>query len=364
MYENQTEDVILKRMLSRLPASLDKREGSVIYDAAMPAAIECMLLYAMEDWFIKNTFADTAEREWLVERAKERGFYPYPATAAIIKGSFTPESADIPIGTRFSSDTTNYAVTEKIGGGLCLLACESEGTIGNQPAGKLLPIDYVKGLESAALVEVTVPGEDEEETERFRRRYLASFDSQAYGGNIADYKEKVNEIPGVGGVKVYPAWRGGCTVRIAFMTSEYKVPTDDFIDRVQTLVDPIPNGGEGIGIAPIGHIVTVEGVRDSAVKIELNLTLVGGAAFEQYRETVERAIDEYFLELNRKWESTQKAEPGNCVNSGIVIRVSQIESRLLDIEGVADIQHTKLNGAAENLVLDMDELAVRGEVIG
>ena len=40
MYESQTFDVILKRMLDRVSNSLDKREGSIIYDAAAPAANE------------------------------------------------------------------------------------------------------------------------------------------------------------------------------------------------------------------------------------------------------------------------------------------------------------------------------------
>lgn len=40
MYENITYEVILNRMLDRVPDYMDKREGSVIYDAMAPAAVE------------------------------------------------------------------------------------------------------------------------------------------------------------------------------------------------------------------------------------------------------------------------------------------------------------------------------------
>lgn len=40
MYESITADALLARMLARVPDSIDKREGSIIYDALMPAAIE------------------------------------------------------------------------------------------------------------------------------------------------------------------------------------------------------------------------------------------------------------------------------------------------------------------------------------
>ena len=33
MYENQTYEAILRRMLERVPEQIDKREGSIIYDA-------------------------------------------------------------------------------------------------------------------------------------------------------------------------------------------------------------------------------------------------------------------------------------------------------------------------------------------
>lgn len=40
MYENVTYEDILQRMLDRVPDSMDKREGSIIYDALAPAAVE------------------------------------------------------------------------------------------------------------------------------------------------------------------------------------------------------------------------------------------------------------------------------------------------------------------------------------
>ena len=361
MYENQTDEVILKRMLKSVPDSLDKREGSIIFDSCKPAAIEFMLLYSMSDYFLKNTFGDTAEREYLIERAKERGLSPFPATYAKCKGAFTPANLNIPIGARFSYDDVNYAITEKISDGVYFMSCETSGTAGNKPTGSLIPIDYVQGLQTATLSEVTVPGEAEEETEAFRKRYLASFNSQAYGGNIADYKEKVNKIQGVGGVKVYPVWNGGGTVKVVFMTSEFKPPTAEFVNNVQTLIDPVTNSGQGVGIAPIGHFVTVQGATNSRIAIGLHLTFSNGT-YENYKDAIESAIDEYFLELNRGWQDTQKAEIGNVSNSGLVIRISQIESRLLNIEGIEDIQHTTLNNIEENLTLGLDELAVRSVI--
>lgn len=361
MYETQTESEILKRMLENVPADIDKREGSIIYDSCMPAAIEFMLLYSSIDWFMTNSFADTAEREYLVLMAKERGIAPYPASKAVCKMSVTPADVEVKTGTRFSYDDVNYSVTNNLGAGSYAITCESEGTVGNKAAGTLIPIDYVNGLQKALLVEITVPGEAEENTEDFRRRYLASFESEAYGGNIIDYKNKVNAISGVGGVKVYPVWNGGGTVKLVFMTSEHKPPTTDFVNEVQTLVDPTQNKGEGIGIAPIGHVVTVKGATAANIDIGLSISFGTGTFAEHFAEIC-KVIDDYFAELNAEWEYTQVVTRTANTNNGIIVRVSQIESRLLELDYVMDIGNTKLNGKGENLILGLDELAVRGEL--
>ena len=360
MYENETNENILKRMMGKVPSDVDKREGSIIFDSLAPNSIEYELLYASLDYFLKNTFGDTANREWLIERAKERGLEPYPATYSVARAVFTPTTLEIPIGSRFSHDDIDFAVTEKQSEGIYLMRCETAGTVGNVPAGKLIPNDYIRGLATAYLDEIVIPAEDEEPTEEFRARYLSSFDNQAYGGNIADYKEKVMKIGGVGGIKVYPVWNGGGTVKVVFMTSEFKPPAEEFIGRVQTMLDPVPHNGQGVGIAPIGHRVTVEGVQNSNISISFKLTFLG--LLSSYKEKIENVIDEYFLELNKHWAETKIDTADNYSNTGITVRVAQLESRILEIEGIIDIENLTFNKKAGNLVLGYDELAVRGEI--
>ena len=41
MYEDITYEMLLQRMLARVPAKMDKREGSVIWDTHSPAASNC-----------------------------------------------------------------------------------------------------------------------------------------------------------------------------------------------------------------------------------------------------------------------------------------------------------------------------------
>lgn len=351
MYESMTYEVILQRMLDKIPDTLDKREGSVIYDALAPAAFELAQMYIELDVILTESFGDTASRQFLIKRAAERGLAPYPATYAILKGTF---NIDVPIGSRYSLDELNYTVTEKISSGVFKLQCETAGTVGNSQLGVLIPIDYIQGLTSASLTEVLIPAEDEEETEAFRIRYLNSFDSQAYGGNTADYKEKVNKINGVGGVKVYPVWNGGGTVKIVIINSEYEVPSAEMIATVQTIVDPISNQGKGLGVAPIGHIVIVEGVITRTVDIGLTLTFASGYSFETMKPAIETLIDTYFLEINTAWAE----------NEFSIVRISQIETRILSLTGIVDVQNTTINGVANNLVLDANAIAVRGVVSG
>ena len=100
MYE-VTYREILERMLNRVSDKFDKREGSVIFDTHSPTALELEILYVELNRMIAEGYGDTASREYLILRCKERGIIPYPATYAVLKGTFTPATVDV-IGKRFN----------------------------------------------------------------------------------------------------------------------------------------------------------------------------------------------------------------------------------------------------------------------
>lgn len=351
MYENVTYEQIIKRMMSRIPIDVDKREGSVIYNALAPAAVEMKNLYIQIDWLIDQMFADTANREYLIRRAAERGIRPDSATYAILKGEF---DIDIPIGSRFSRNMLNYQAIERMEEGIYRLKCETLGTAGNKDFGTLIPVEYINGLTRAELTELLIPGKDEEETETFRVRYFQSLDSQAFGGNVADYKEKVKKMPGVGGVKVFRAWNGGGTVRLVILNSEYRAPSVELQKEIKTAIDPEDCSGEGCGLAPIGHRVAVEGVEEVKINIVTNIIYAPGYSWDTVKESAKKAVDEYMTDICKEWENSKT----------LTVRISRIEMAFLNLQGVLDILETTINGIASNILLEDIQIPVRGIING
>lgn len=352
MYEDRTYEILLQRSLARVDTTVDKREGSIVYNGIAPVCVELQNMYIALDGVLNESFADTESREYLIRRAAERGIIPDAATYAILKGVF---NIDVAIGARFSLDNLNYVVTEKISIGVYKLQCETAGVIGNSNFGALIPIDYIQGLTSCELTELLIPGEDEQATEDLRTEYYNSYDSQAFGGNRADYKKMFkDDVAGIGGIKIYRAWNGGGTVKIVIITSDFKKPTTILVDTVQTQVDPLVNQGEGLGLAPIDHKVTIFAIAEETVNITTTITYQSGWNFAACQTYIQNAIDAYYLELAKTWAD----------NDNLIVRISQIETRLLNVAGILDIANTSINGVQANLVVDADSIPIRGTFVG
>lgn len=405
MFESKTYEALVKSALARVSSSMDKREGSMVFNGVAPSMAELAQLYIGLDFVFRATYLLTAPREYLIKRAADRNMSPKPASPAVFRAEFNIE---VPEGTRFSCEDINFVVTGRMAeddtatGLSHAVTCETAGAVGNGYTGQLIPVEYVNGLTHAELVELLVPGEDDEETETFRKRVLDSFQSQAFGGNQADYTEKVLAMPGVAAVKVHPVWNEciapsslipgeavttwyeatvgaleptvgawltavytaakdklltvGGTVKLVLLAANNTVPSDTLIDTVQTAIDPTENAGEGLGLAPIGHVVHVTGVTAEPVDLTLYLTYASGWSWEAVQSYVENAVDAYFEELASQWSSSDF----------LTVRISQIESRILSAcsSMVTDIGGTKINGAEENLVLGPDSIPVRGRIHG
>ncbi len=399
MYEDTTYEAILQRMLARVPDRFDKREGSVIWDTHSPTAIELQILYIELDSVLREAYGDTASREFLILRCRERGIHPREATKAVLKGVFVPGSIDV-AGQRFNIGDMNYVVRGKIADGEYQVECETAGKAGNQFFGAMIPMEYIKGLQSAELTGILIPGEDEEGTEELRQRYFSSFRENAFGGNRADYLEKTNAIPGVGRTKVTRVWNSdvspadmipkegvetwydgikgtlsgdvrhwldsvfqaakqkklttGGTVLLTIIDSEFGPASETLVEAVQAAIDPEVNAGEGFGLAPIGHVVRVESAAARTVDIRTDITFEPGYGWGSLQAPIEDAIAAYLLELRKGWAEA----------SSLVVRISQIDNRILNVPGIIDVQETLVNGARGNLELGEYEIPVLGGVSG
>ena len=114
------------------------------------------------------------------------------------------------------ADSINFAVTATAtvedpeeGFTYYQLTAETAGTIGNEYTGPILPITTIPGLTSAQITDILVPGDDTETDDAFRERLIEALNNRPFGGNIADYRQNVLAIDGVGGVQVYPTWNSG-----------------------------------------------------------------------------------------------------------------------------------------------------------
>lgn len=350
MYEDMSHETIMQRMLARVPQDIDKREGSIIWDALSPAALELELAYMELENMMNEAFADTAGRENLIKRTMERGVNVFPATHAVVKGEFTPITLDV-TGKRFNLDSLNYVAIEKISDGVYKLQCETTGIIGNQSFGALIPIDYIQGLQTARVTEVLIPGEDEEDTEALRSRYYLSFGDKAFGGNEKDYLLKTNAIEGVGSTKVTRIWNGAGTVKLTILNSEYNKASTVLVQSVQTIIDPMQDA-KGDGLAPIGHIVTVDTVQEVTVNISAVMEFDSGITYTSKAAQIRATIEAYLLELRKTWAD----------QTTLIVRTAQIETRLLALGGIVDIGGTKINGVEGNLTLTAYQVPVIGVI--
>lgn len=352
MYE--TYEQLMERKLGMISDKRDKRQGSLIFDALAPNAVETATFYADLQLLEDRTFADTSIGEDLTRRCAERGVIRKDATKATYYGRFLDgQGLDYPmeIGSRFACGEFFFIITEISGDGRVVLQCETAGEAGNQIFDELLPLDYMEGLATAVLMELRTDGEDEEGDEQLRSRYLQSFLVDAFGGNIADYKRKVMAMQNVGGVKVYPVWNGGGTVRLVIVDQGWRAPTEVELAQLQDAIDP-EQQGFGYGVAPIGHKVTVDGVDEVVIRIDVEITKDDSKSHDELLVLLKETIEGYFYELRTAWADSEK----------LVIRSSQIESRILDITGVIDVENCQLNGQNGNKVLLENEIPVLGEI--
>lgn len=329
---------ILSSMLDGIPDDLDKREGSIIYNALAPTA----LMIAQQNYLLgllfNLLFPDTSEAEWLNRVTEEFGVSRETATFAVRKlkaTSRTGESLDLPVGSRFAIEGLTFAVTEKMEEGVCQAVCEQSGTQGNQYSGEILPLDNIDHLGTVTLEgEPLIPARDEETDEELRERFFRTVRRNPYGGNIADYEEKILEIDGVGGVKIFnAAVMGPGQVGIIIGNEQQRPASEELVEQVKELV-----ATDGEGIAPVGHHPVVRSVKSLSVNVSAALRLKTGVSLETVQSSVKQAIEAYIQSIG--FEDT-------------ILFYARLFADIIDSHtGIVDVESVTINGKAGNIPLD------------
>lgn len=351
MYEDKTFENIMAEMLSCMPDDVNTREGSLIYNACAKQALQLEKAYLEMETVYDNMYVSTQDEDHLILNGADKGVPIKQAIAAVLKGEFNQE---IEIGTRFNCGDLNYVCIELISGYDYKMECEETGIVGNNSFGELVAIDFVEDYQGGVLTELLSPGTEQEDIEVYRQRLLRMNDAKYFGGNRADYNRFIGEIEGVGAVKTPRREDGEEYVYPLILAADYSAPSDSLIDKVQTLVDPIQNHGDGDGIAPIGHKVIIKGVKNTVVDIVTTITYEDGYNQQALQSYINTAVDDYFVDLAKTWSDSDT----------LIVRISQIESRLLSIAGIQDITSTTINGSDSNLVIDYEHIPKRGAVNG
>lgn len=375
--QKYTYDYILTEALSKVPDNVDKREGSIIRDALSPCCYEAAkhILYLAD--IIEQTYIETANGLWLDGRVIEGGVTRDPATYAKKLGVFKTqldEPCQISIGQSFSTvgDTIlNYTAVQvyvnedgDVVPGSYIMQCNTVGSVGNSYIGRIVPNDYIEKLASAEITTLLYPGEEEESDDSLRERFLANLMKTAFGGNIAQYRQWAKEIPGIGGVQVYPVWAGRGTVKLSIIDTDYNSCSSKFCQTILEKFDPENSGGKtglGLGIAPIGHKVTVSTPLPRTINVSGKITLLPGYKLKTLLPQIKLALEEYLLSLRQAWENSDDEN-----NYSVIVYLGRINFAILNVKGVSSAYELQLNGTDTDIRLtetsSLQEIPVLGTV--
>ena len=351
------EDLTSK--IAELPESekVSADQGSFLDLGISKTAAIAEELYSDLDAVNDNMLVDTQDAEHLVDSGVEFGIPINEGTAAVVIADL---NCECDIGTEFTAVDSDYNYIiiddpEIITGEDSTIyryhmEADEDGIDPGNYRGDIEPVDFLDGFEEGSITGVYAVGTEQEDIESYRERRLSTYTSKACAGNYDYYKEVIGNISGVGGVKVVRRQSTQSFIPCYIQADDYGVPTQTLLNSVKETMDPSLYEGEGMGLAPMGHVLQVNPVTALTVDVSASFTFDDGYSFSILETALKKAVNDYITQQAATWQ-----------NSGaIVIRVAVVESALLNVTGVLDIDDVTLNGDDENLTTTAYQVPVFG----
>jgi uncharacterized phage protein gp47/JayE len=368
LYSDRTFENLQSEMLNDTSTDVDQQEGSLVATSIAKQALRLEEAYGALDYVNDNMLVDTQDRDHLIATGEECGLPIKEGTKAVLLAVI---NCEVEVGTEFTAMDTeyNYEIEEYIGrkdvevtdddGNVTTeswyeyhIEADEEGVEPGTYTGQIEPIEYVEGFDEGRIESLVTAGTDEEDTEEYRLRRLAWFDTKPCAGNRAYYKNTIKALGTVGGLKIERRKAGETSVPIYIQDASYGVPTTDLCNQIKASVDPKEYEGEGYGLAPIGHVVTINPVTAVTVNVSFTMTLKTGITYTDIKTQVEDACKSYITTLCKDWENQDY----------LIVRLSGFETALLKLDNVVDVENVKINDTASNLTLTTYQIPTLGTV--
>ncbi len=305
-------------------------------------------LYGFLEWLAKQLFARTAEREALLRAAAPYGITLTPATFASgevvatgIPGTLIPVDTILRLDASSSYRVTTGQVIDGSGQVNVPVTAVLAGDAANVPAGTSLTFENsILGVLPVATVGVDgiEDGNDEEDIEQLRARYILRLGEPPTGGSDQDYEAWALAVAGVTRVWVYRHENGLGTVVVRFVRdNDVSIfPDAGAVAAVQAkFASERPTTAEVLAAAPM----------DLPVAFTIQLTPDNG--------DTRAAVTAELRDLFRR-----AAQPGDGIGRGKV-KLSEIRTAIGTSAGVTDYVMTI---PAADVVPGVGELATVGVI--
>ena len=291
-----TQWTLLQDMLNVSSDVLDKREGSVLYDAIASVAVANgdlltglipTLYQAFQLLYAKGEDLDAwAANFGLTRRGSLPTYYHYVDT-------WSEESPNdtLLVGDVLRSHNSNVrwiitSVEEKV------VKSETDGNFQETTGGVLEPERYLPALESVVFGTLYEAGREVESDESLRERILRA-QKVTVGGSLLEYVDLVLNVyaeegnQSFYGVQVYPLSR--CCGRVFVVpyhqhfrqeqAGRVRCATEEERTALAQWLDPRDERGFGMGHIPIGHHVDVVGANARPIDFHFRLELEQGKEY-------------------------------------------------------------------------------------
>lgn len=280
---------IMDDMLNATTNVLDKREGSVIYDAILSMAIELSDFYNVRIPAMYQAFQILrASGNDLDAWAEDFGLTREGAEYTYYNITIAPNDIELVIGQQLTSHDTEQ---DWLYDGEGRVRSLYTGNYAEARGALLEPTQSYEGLESVTIGGLASEGRSEETDNQLRQRIIMELSTRV-GGSVVDYayiilnqyKDAQNaRTPATlvfslgrdnGHVRVFPANSAFSDIGEEHdLATMERWCTQEQCDALKAYLDPQDAEGHGYGLAPIGHLVHVMRGDYYDVRFKVNVVL-------------------------------------------------------------------------------------------